>query len=166
MNLNENEFQKIKKGLIESLEKETEEDEEVDIEERDDYLDNLQVNLDVEEQRLVEQIRKEELLRQTLLMEEQRLNGIAQDRSNLQMRLVEKERQIQMLTSKVRQYEMNRAMAKPSDQMMEILAVSNGASDLNIDNMDDFQKMSKAEFLVAQLDLDPIESQYSQEQQQ
>ena len=61
---------------------------------------------------------------------------------------------------------MNRAMAKPSDQMMEILAVSNGASDLNIDNMDDFQKMSKAEFLVAQLDLDPIESQYSQEQQQ
>ena len=166
MNLNENEFQKIKKGLIESLEKETEEDEEVDIEERDDYLDNLQVNLDVEEQRLVEQIRKEELLRQTLLMEEQRLNGIAQDRSNLQMRLVEKERQIQMLTSKVRQYEMNRVMAKPSDQMMEILAVSNGASDLNIDNMDDFQKMSKAEFLVAQLDLDPIESQYSQEQQQ
>lgn len=59
------------------MEKETEEEEDADLEERDDYLDGLQVNLDVEEQRLVEQIRKEELLRQTLLMEEQRLNGIA-----------------------------------------------------------------------------------------
>ena len=56
--------------------------------------------------------------------------------------------------------------SQPSAQMQEILAVSSDPDPRNFDinDMDDFQKMSKEEFLMAQIDLDPIESQYSLEQ--
>ena len=55
---------------------------------------------------------------------------------------------------------------QPSAQLSEVLAVSDEAAGQNQFDLDDFeddQKMSKAEFLMAQIDLDPIESQYSQE---
>ena len=55
---------------------------------------------------------------------------------------------------------------QPSAQLAEVLAVSEEATGQNQFDLDDFeddQKMSKAEFLMAQIDLDPIESQYSQE---
>ena len=54
----------------------------------------------------------------------------------------------------------------PSPQLAEVMAISDEVSGRNQFDLDDFEddhKMSKAEFLMAQIDLDPIESQYSQE---
>lgn len=57
-----------------------------------------------------------------------------------------------------------------SQQMQEILAVSgeiNGEdNDIDLDYFDDGPKMTKAEFIMAGLDLEPIESMYSQELRQ
>lgn len=49
--------------------------------------------------------------------------------------------------------------------MQEILAVSGQASrmtnEMDLDDFEDGDQMTKAEFLMAQVDLDPIESMYS-----
>lgn len=54
--------------------------------------------------------------------------------------------------------------------MQEILAVSgdiNGEdNEIDLDYFDDGPKMTKAEFIMAGLDLEPIESMYSQELRQ
>ena len=59
---------------------------------------------------------------------------------------------------------------EPSVQMAEVLAISDevnkNRSQFDLDDFDDDKPMTKAEFLMAQIDLDPIESQYSQEQKQ
>lgn len=51
--------------------------------------------------------------------------------------------------------------------MNEILAISSEinttGNELDLDYFDDGPKMTKAEFIIAGLDLDPIESMYSQE---
>ena len=56
---------------------------------------------------------------------------------------------------------------KMSQQMNEILAISgemiNQDHDLDMDYFDDGPKMTRAEFIMAGLDLEPIESMYSQE---
>ena len=50
--------------------------------------------------------------------------------------------------------------------MAEVLAISDevnnpGRNQFDLDDYDDDKPMTKAEFLMAQIDLDPIESQYS-----
>lgn len=54
---------------------------------------------------------------------------------------------------------------KISEQMNEILAISDDIirdqSELDLDYFDDGPKMTKAEFIMAGMDLDPIESMYS-----
>lgn len=56
---------------------------------------------------------------------------------------------------------------KLSEQMTEILAISSEinttVNDLDLDYFEDGPKMTKAEFIIAGLDLEPIESMYSQE---
>lgn len=44
--------------------------------------------------------------------------------------------------------------------------VNNGKNQFDFDDYEDDEPMTKAEYLMAQIDLDPIESQYSQEQKQ
>lgn len=58
--------------------------------------------------------------------------------------------------------------SKMSQQMNEILAMSGDLKDqdLDLDYFDDGPKMTKAEFIMAGLDLEPIESLYSQELRQ
>ena len=60
--------------------------------------------------------------------------------------------------------------SKMSEKMNEILAISGEISgqenELDLDYFDDGPKMTKAEFIMAGLDLEPIESMYSQELRQ
>jgi len=94
----------------------------------------------------------------------------------LQFQLHEKDKKIKELTKMVHMFEtsgkgpnqdnQSSNQFQPSAQLSEVLAVSDEATGRNQFDLDDFeddQKMSKAEFLMAQIDLDPIESQYSQE---
>jgi hypothetical protein len=83
------------------------------------------------------------------------------DKQALHQQLQEKEKKIKQLTKMVQMYESK----GPSAQFAEILAISGNFDDhYDIDDFEDQeQQMTKAEFLMAQVDLDPIESQYSQE---
>ena len=60
--------------------------------------------------------------------------------------------------------------SKISEQMNEILAMSGDIADnehdLDLDYFDDGPNMTKAEFIMAGMDLEPIESLYSQELRQ
>lgn len=150
-----------------------------ELEEREDNIDDLEIHLDVQEQQLIEQIRRDEILRQTLKKDKDKLASISKNKSYLQFQLHEKDKKIKELTKMVHMFEtsgkgphqdnQSSNQFQPSAQLSEVLAVSDEATGRNQFDLDDFeddQKMSKAEFLMAQIDLDPIESQYSQEQKQ
>lgn len=49
-----------------------------------------------------------------------------------------------------------------SNQMQEVLADS-GPNQFDMDFFDDRKPMTRAEFIMAQVDLDPIKSEYSEE---
>ena len=65
-----------------------------ELEEREDNIDDLEIHLDVQEQQLIEQIRRDEILRQTLKKDKDRLANISKNKSYLQFQLHEKDKKI------------------------------------------------------------------------
>lgn len=79
--------------------------EEDELEERDENIDDLEIHLDAKELRHIEQIRRDEIFKQTLKNEGDRLSNISKSNSYLQMQLVEKDKKIKELTQMVHKFE-------------------------------------------------------------
>jgi len=79
--------------------------EEDELEERDENIDDLEIHLDAKELRHIEQIRRDEIFKQTLKNEGDRLSNISKSKSYLQMQLVEKDKKIKELTQMVHKFE-------------------------------------------------------------
>ena len=56
-----------------------------DLEERDENIDDLEIHLDAKEMRHIERIRRDEIFKQTLTKEKDRLSSITKNKSYLHM---------------------------------------------------------------------------------
>lgn len=84
----------------------------------------------------------------------------------MQLQLIEKDKKIKELTKMVQMYETGKIQGVKSPSVQEVMVIGQENDDEElIKKYDaDVYKMSRAEFLMSQIDLDPIESNYSQEQ--
>ena len=80
--------------------------------------------------------------------------------------MIEKDKKIKELTKMVQMYETGKIQGVKSPSVQEVMVIGQENDDEElIKKYDaDVYKMSRAEFLMSQIDLDPIESNYSQEQ--
>lgn len=115
-------------------------EEEFERDEDDEEIDDMEL-------KEIENIREEELRKSIILREEDRLAEYLKKRQELEQRLLQKEEKIKELTSVITMFDSS-----------EVMAISN-------DDDEPFKpvKMSKAEYIMAQVDLDVIESHGSQE---
>lgn len=90
------------------------------------------------------------------------------NKSYVQLQLIEKDKKIKELTKMVQMYETGKIQGVKSPSVQEVMVIGQEHDDEElIKKYDaDMYKMSRAEFLMSQIDLDPIESNYSQEQHQ
>ena len=95
------------------------------------------------------------------------------NKSYVQLQLIEKDKKIKELTKMVQMYETGKIQNAKSPFVQEVMVIGHenakereGEEDPYKKYDADMYKMSRAEFLMAQIDLDPIESNYSQEQNQ
>ena len=105
--------------------------------------------------------------------------GTLQNKSYVQQQLIEKDKKIKELTKMVQMYETGQKLTGlkgtaergPGGVTQEVLVIGNdarpeeGDEDIVQKYESDVYKMTRAEFLMSQIDLDPIESHHSQEQQ-
>lgn len=91
------------------------------MEEREDNIDDLDIQFDAKEMQLIEQIRREELLKQTLKAEKE--DGSNMSNTYLKLQLQEKDKKIEELTRMVNRFDAGRHLG-PSPAMAEILAIS------------------------------------------
>lgn len=115
--------------------------------------------METKEMHLIEQIRRDELLKQTFKQESESPSGSRA--SYFQMQLDEKDRQIQKLAEKVQLFESGKGSgaAMPLPPIMAMSGErTSGKIEFDLDDISPNQPMTKAEFLMAQIDLDPIQS--------
>ena len=82
--------------------------EEEELDERDENIDDLEIHLDAKELRHIEQIRRDEIFKQTLKKEGDRLSNHPSNKSYLQMQLIEKDKKIKQLTEMVHKFDKSR----------------------------------------------------------
>ena len=82
--------------------------EEEELDERDENIDDLEIHLDAKELRQIEQIRRDEIFKQTLTRQGDRLSNHHNNKSYLQMQLIEKDKKIKQLTDMVHGFEKSR----------------------------------------------------------
>ena len=132
------------------------EEEDFDRNEDDDDIENLDVAInEVVEIKQIEEIRRDELKAKEV-----------KEKSYVQMQLIEKDKKIKELTKMVKLYESGKLQGQPKE-IQEVMVINpkspDGLKDEDIEKKydHDIYKMSRADFLMSQIDLDPIESNYS-----
>lgn len=107
-----------------------------------------------------------------------KVTGRLRNKSYVQQQLIEKDKKIKELTKMVQMYETGQKLSglrgsgeRGAGLTQEVLVigseakVAEGDEDIVQKYESDVYKMTRAEFLMSQIDLDPIESHHSQEQQ-